>query len=142
MQCLRTLVKRPSIWARSLRDVADALELDTELSAEGDEYFFRALWNKTKEAVKNAAKKVKHSVKDAYKEAKYNIKNATKEAKDKLKEKALEIVSKVLTKITGGYALDETEGYGKIMKVLLSLIRHAAGRLLKVGKSMGQLAHS
>ncbi|KAL1414412.1 hypothetical protein MTO96_030265 [Rhipicephalus appendiculatus] len=125
-----------------LRDVADTLELDTELSAEADEYFFRALWNKTKEAVKNAVKKIKQSAKGAYKEAKDNIKDATKEAKDRLKEKAAEIISKVLTKISGGYALDETEGYGKLMKVLLTLIRHAAERLLKVGKSMGQLAHS
>ncbi|XP_037509001.1 uncharacterized protein LOC119385675 [Rhipicephalus sanguineus] len=124
-----------------LRDVAETLENDEELSAEGDEYFFRDLWNKTKEAVKNAAKKMKLSVKGAYNEAKDNIKKATKEAKDKLKEKTVVIVSELLKKVTSGYAVDETEGYGygNFLKVLLDLIRHTAGRMVRGGMAVGQL---
>ncbi|XP_037510028.1 uncharacterized protein LOC119386836 [Rhipicephalus sanguineus] len=125
-----------------LRDVADTLEKDEELSAEGEEYFFRDLWNKTKEAVKNAAKKMKTSVKGAYKEAKDNIKKATKEAKDKLKEKAFKIVSELLSKVTSGYAADETDRYGKFMRKLLKMFRQAEEQLRKAGNSLGQLQHS
>ncbi|KAL1414415.1 hypothetical protein MTO96_030268 [Rhipicephalus appendiculatus] len=119
-----------------LRDVAETLAKDEKLSVEGEEYFFRRLWNKTKEAVKDAAKKIKMSAKEVYAETKDNIKKATKDAKDKLKEKAFQIVSELLTKVTSDYSVDETEGYGNFIQVFLNAIFRAADRLVKVGKGL------
>ncbi|KAL1414416.1 hypothetical protein MTO96_030269 [Rhipicephalus appendiculatus] len=125
-----------------LRDVADTLEKDGKLSAQGEEYFFRQLWNKTKAAVKDAAKKMKVSAKEIYNEAKDNIKKTAKDAKHKLSEKAVLIVSELLTKVTSSYAVDETDGYGSFLKVLLNIIRRASRRLLRVGMGLGQPQNS
>uniref|UniRef100_A0A6M2CH21 Putative conserved secreted protein midgut overexpressed n=1 Tax=Rhipicephalus microplus TaxID=6941 RepID=A0A6M2CH21_RHIMP len=119
-----------------LRDVADTLEKDEQLSAQGEEYFFRHLWNRTKVAVKDAAKNMKISAKEVYNEAKDNIKKTAKEAKHKLGEKAALIVSEMLTKITSGYSKDDTEGYMSFLKVFLNLIRRSASRLVRVGMGL------
>ncbi|XP_049517488.1 uncharacterized protein LOC125943128 [Dermacentor silvarum] len=122
-----------------LRDVAQTLAEDEELGAESDEYFFRALWNKTKEAVKGATNKVKVSVKGAYKEAKDHIKKAAKEAQQKLKDKAAEIISKLLTKVMDGYALEDSESSANFIKVFVNVIQRAAQKFMKMGKVLQHL---
>ncbi|XP_049517487.1 uncharacterized protein LOC125943127 [Dermacentor silvarum] len=122
-----------------LCDVAQTLAGDEELGAESDEYFFRALWNKTKQAVKDATQKLKVSVKGAYKEAKDNIRKAAKEARQKLKDKATVIMSKLLTKVMSGYALDDSESHVNFIKMFVNVIQRAAQRFMKMGKVLGQL---
>ncbi|KAL3242373.1 hypothetical protein MRX96_021288 [Rhipicephalus microplus] len=122
-----------------LRDVAQTLAEDEDLNSEANEYFIRALWNKTMEAVKNATKKLKHSVKGAYSEAKENIKKAAGEAQKKLKQKAAEIMSKLLSKVAGEYALADAQSGFNFVKKLVDLIMAAAQRLLLVGKALENL---
>ncbi|XP_037562209.1 uncharacterized protein LOC119441685 [Dermacentor silvarum] len=119
-----------------LREVAQALADDEDINAESDEYFFRALWEKTRDALKNATQKVKASVKGAYKEAKDHIKKATEDAQQKLKDKAAEIISKLLTKVMSGYALEDSESRGNFVKMFLDVIMRAAQRLMKMGKAL------
>ncbi|KAH7965814.1 hypothetical protein HPB49_011253 [Dermacentor silvarum] len=123
-----------------LRDVAQTLDEDEELSAASEEYFFRALWSKAKEAVKNATEKMKESVKGAYKEAKENLQKAAKEAQEKLKEKAAEIMSKLLSKVTSGYALQEADWKSvNFIKLFVDAIKAAAQRFLNIGKALEHL---
>ncbi|KAL1479167.1 hypothetical protein MTO96_052083 [Rhipicephalus appendiculatus] len=122
-----------------LRDVAQTLTEDEDLNSEANEYFIRAIWNKTLEAVKNATAKIKHSVKGAYKEAKEHIKKAAVEAQQKLKEKAAEIMSKLLTKVAGQYALVDAQSGLNFVKTLVDLVKAAAQRLLLVGKALENL---
>ncbi|KAH8008996.1 hypothetical protein HPB51_008567 [Rhipicephalus microplus] len=110
--------------------------IDITIEKVGEEYFFRHLWNRTKAAVKDAAKNMKISAKEVYNEAKDNIKKTAKEAKHKLGEKAALIVSEMLTKITSGYSKDDTEGYMSFLKVFLNLIRRSASRLVRVGMGL------
>ncbi|XP_037561144.1 uncharacterized protein LOC119440292 [Dermacentor silvarum] len=123
-----------------LLDVAQTLAEDEELSAESDEYFFRALWSKAKEAVQNATEKVKVSVKGAYNKAKDNIEKAAKEAREKLKEKAAEILSKLLSKVTSGYALQRADLENvNWIELFVGVIKSAAHEFLKLGKALGHL---
>lgn len=122
-----------------LRDVAQTLADDEDVNSENNEYFLRAIWNKTMEAVKNATEKVKHSVKGAYKEAKEHLKKAAMEAQQKLKDKAAEIMSKLLSKVAGDYALTDAQSGFTFVKKLIDLVKAAAERLHLVGKALENL---
>ncbi|KAH6937418.1 hypothetical protein HPB50_000105 [Hyalomma asiaticum] len=119
-----------------LSDVEEALGNDDDLKVESDEYFLRALWEKTKEAVKNATEKVKVSVKGAYNDANDKLSNAVNEAKEKLKAKAAEILSKLLGKITSDYVLEDSIGRMDFIQIIRDLIKAAAQRLFNFGKAL------
>uniref|UniRef100_A0A023GD92 Putative secreted protein n=1 Tax=Amblyomma triste TaxID=251400 RepID=A0A023GD92_AMBTT len=118
-----------------LCEVAGQLE-DDDLSAETDEYFVRALWEKTKSAVKNATAKVKGAVKNAYKEAKDRLKVAAKEAKQKANEKALEIMKKIFGKSMETYALEDSNSRVDFVKTVSADIERVGMRLQALGKSL------
>ncbi|KAL1479166.1 hypothetical protein MTO96_052082 [Rhipicephalus appendiculatus] len=104
-----------------------------------DEYFFRILGAKAKNAVKNTTEKVKVSVKGAYKDAKDNIEKAVKEAREKLKQKTVEIMQKIIRKITGEYALQKGERIPSIFKLIVDFLKIEAGKLKKQGEAMQKL---
>ncbi|XP_037510034.1 uncharacterized protein LOC119386840 [Rhipicephalus sanguineus] len=124
-----------------LNDVGDALAEDEELKAASEEYFIRDLWAKAKEALKNATQKAASSVKGAYDEAKGHIQKAATEAQRRLKEKAAEIMSKILTKITSQYAVEDSISPTDVMQIVLDLIKAAAQRLFNVGKALEHIEH-
>ncbi|XP_054932322.1 uncharacterized protein [Dermacentor andersoni] len=119
-----------------LREVAQILAEDEEINSESDEYFLRDLWEKTKDALKNATQNVKQSVKGAYKDAKGHIKKAAEDAKKKMNKKVAEIMSKLLSKVTSGYALEDSESRGSFVKLFLDVIMRAAQRFMKMGKAL------
>ncbi|KAL1480191.1 hypothetical protein MTO96_051247 [Rhipicephalus appendiculatus] len=125
-----------------LRDVEKALAENEELKTDSsDEYFIRVLWDKTKEALKNATEKVMVSVKGAYDITKDNLTGAAKEAQEKLKAVAAEIMAKMLAKITSQYALEDSTTHKDVMKTLRDLIQAAVDRLLETGKGLEQLGN-
>ncbi|XP_075535462.1 uncharacterized protein LOC142571049 [Dermacentor variabilis] len=119
-----------------LREVAQTLAADEEIKSESDEYFLRALWEKTKGALKNATENVKSAVKGAYKDAKGHFKKAAQETKKKLEEKVAEIMSKLLSRVMSGYALEDSESRGNFIKLFLDVIMRAAQRFMKMGKAL------
>uniref|UniRef100_G3MKL1 Secreted protein n=1 Tax=Amblyomma maculatum TaxID=34609 RepID=G3MKL1_AMBMU len=118
-----------------LCEVAGQLE-DDDLSADTDEYFVRALWEKTKSAVKNATAKVKGAVKNAYKEAKHHMKAAAKEAKQKANEKALEIMAKIFSKFMQTYAVEDSNSRVDFVKAVATDLERVGMRLQALGKSL------
>ncbi|XP_050043249.1 uncharacterized protein [Dermacentor andersoni] len=119
-----------------LQEVAQTLAADEAINSESDEYFLRDLWEKTKDALKNATENVKATVKGAYKDAKGHIKKAAEDAKKKINEKVAEIISKLLSKVMSGYALEDSESRGNFVKLFLDVIMRAAQRFLKMGKAL------
>ncbi|XP_075535012.1 uncharacterized protein LOC142570521 [Dermacentor variabilis] len=119
-----------------LREVAQTLAADEEINSESDEYFLRALWGKTKDALKNATRNVKQSVKGAYKEAKGHIKRAAKDAKQKLKHTVAEIISILVTRTMSGYALEDSDSRGSFIKMFIDVIMRTAQRYMKMGKAL------
>ncbi|KAL1480192.1 hypothetical protein MTO96_051243 [Rhipicephalus appendiculatus] len=138
---LKSAAQEALYLSEILGDVAETLAEDEELQAASEEYFIRDLWAKAKEALKNATQKAASSVKGAIDEAKGHIQKVAKEAKQKLQETAAEIMSKILTKVAGQYALEDSVSRRNIIQTLLDLIKAAAKRLFNVGKSLGQLEH-
>ncbi|XP_065304445.1 uncharacterized protein [Dermacentor albipictus] len=119
-----------------LREVAQTLAADEAINSESDEYFLRDLWEKTRDALKNATQNVKESVKGAYEHAKGHIQKAAEEAKKTLNAKVAEIMAKLLSKVTSGYALEDSEGRGNFIKLFLDVIMRAAQRFMKMGKAL------
>ncbi|XP_065304453.1 uncharacterized protein [Dermacentor albipictus] len=119
-----------------LREVAQTLAEDEDINSESDEYFLRALWQKTKDALKNATEKVKVTVKGAYGDAKDHITKAAKDAKKKIQDKAAEIMSNLLTKVTSGYAMEDSANGGNFIKIFVGVVMRAAERFMKMGKAL------
>ncbi|XP_050043248.2 uncharacterized protein [Dermacentor andersoni] len=119
-----------------LREVAQTLAEDEDINSESDEYFLRALWEKTKDALKNATEKVKVTVKGAYDNAKGHITKAAEDAKKKIQDKAAEIISKLLTKVTSGYAVEDSANHGNFIKMFVGVVMRAAERFMKMGKAL------
>ncbi|XP_077552873.1 uncharacterized protein LOC144167496 [Haemaphysalis longicornis] len=126
-----------------LHEVATSLRQDTLLNVEGEEYFLRAFWNSTKEALKNATQKFKESAKNALKgalkeavnEAKDHIKEAAKVAARKASDKVTEILSKLFSDALQGYALSEYETQADFVKAVCSRIDSVGLRLIEQGKN-------
>ncbi|XP_054932323.1 uncharacterized protein [Dermacentor andersoni] len=119
-----------------LREVAQTLAADEAINSESDEYFLRALWEKTKDALKNATENVKVTVKGAFEDAKGHFKKAAQDAKEKMNTKVAEIISKLLSKVMSGYALEDSESRGNFVKLFLDVIMRAAQRFMKMGKAL------
>ncbi|XP_075538461.1 uncharacterized protein LOC142572903 isoform X2 [Dermacentor variabilis] len=119
-----------------LREVAQTLAQDEDINSESDEYFLRALWEKTKDALKNATEKVKVTLKGAFDDAKDHITKAAKEAKKKLQDKTAEVISKLLTKVTSGYAVEDSANRGSFMKMFVGVVMRAAERFMKMAKAL------
>lgn len=127
-----------------LHEVATSLQQDNLLNVEGEEYFLRAFWNRTKEALKNATQKFKESAKnalteavEAVKEAKDHIKEAAKVAARKASDKATELLSKIFSDALAGYALSEYETQADFVKAVCSRIDSVGLRLIEQGKNWG-----
>ncbi|XP_050043251.2 uncharacterized protein [Dermacentor andersoni] len=119
-----------------LREVAQTLAADEEIKSESDEYFLRALWQKTKDALKNATENVKVTVKGAYEDAKGHFKKAAEDAKKNISEKVAQIMSKLLSRVMSGYALEDSESRGNFIRLFLDVIMRAAQRFMKMGKAL------
>ncbi|XP_065304446.1 uncharacterized protein [Dermacentor albipictus] len=119
-----------------LQEVAEILAADEEIKSESDEYFLRALWEKTRDALKNATEHVKVTVKGAFEDAKGHFKKAAQDAQKKFSDKAAEIMSKLLSKVMSGYALEDSESRGNFIKLFVDVIMRAAQRFMKMGKAL------
>ncbi|XP_050043250.1 uncharacterized protein [Dermacentor andersoni] len=119
-----------------LQEVAQTLATDEEINSESDEYFLRALWGKTKEALKNATQNVKQSIKGAYKEAKGHIKKAAKDARKKMNDTVAEIISILVTRTMSGYALEDSYSSGNFIKMFIDVVMRTARRFMKMGKAL------
>ncbi|XP_065304442.1 uncharacterized protein [Dermacentor albipictus] len=119
-----------------LREVAQTLAADEAINSENDEYFLRDLWEKTRDALKNATANVKVTVKGAFEDAKGHFKKAAEQATKKVNEKVAEILSKLLSKVMSGYALEDSESRGNFIKLFLDVIMRAAQRFMKMGKAL------
>lgn len=122
-----------------LRNVADALDEDKELSAEGGEYYLGTVWAKAEEAVKSATERVKMSVKGAYKDAQDNIDKATKVVQNSLKKRALQLLIQILTKIANEYALQPGVRFTSMHELILDVLKAEGDRLSQKGKALQKL---
>ncbi|KAK8769412.1 hypothetical protein V5799_014123, partial [Amblyomma americanum] len=105
-----------------LREVAQQL---SEESIETEEYFFKLLWQKTKDAVRKAGEKIRNATNDVVSDLKTTIKQVTDTAKEKAREKALEVMAKIFGQMMSTYVADDLEINTDSIKVLCGKIAAA-----------------
>ncbi|XP_077512772.1 uncharacterized protein LOC144123935 [Amblyomma americanum] len=100
------------------------------------EYFFKLLWQKTKDAVRKAGEKISNATKDVVSDLKSTIKQVTDTAKEKAREKALEVMAKIFGQMMSTYVADDLEINTDSIKALCDKIAAAGERLIAEGTKL------
>ncbi|KAL1414420.1 hypothetical protein MTO96_030273 [Rhipicephalus appendiculatus] len=90
-----------------LLEVAEGLANDQ--SKQDDEYFFKDLWTKASNHIREAVRKFKDVIKGTAKDMRSTIKEGADKAKQKAQEKAFEILAKIMGNSMGMYAAEDSQ---------------------------------